>query len=275
MMLYGGLHNGHFGLLSNPDFKRPLASSAESVPEEIDIDKWLRFVTPMDDQKQSGMCQSFSSMQALRILLRAKSKHDLFTGVPHDPTDDLTLDPRIGHRLSHAKTYPDKPYSHHDGLYAGTTIDVLREAGYLSPGTTTTPIQWHAGEIIAALDRGPLELPLLAHDGWTPERMSANAEIPPHRDPMSRLGGHSTCCPGAKSFSGELLLRDCNSWRPWGWNGMGWISLRLATIDAIDRPQVIEMADPEWYAEHDEWRELLILRSVLDAELAMLRTKAA
>jgi hypothetical protein len=237
----------------------------------------MPYVTEVDDQRQSGMCQAFSSMIKLRILLRAKLDPEVFTGDVDDPGDDLTLDPRPGHRLGHAEYYPGKPYSHLNGLPAGTTLRVLREKGWISPGTRTERLSWDIGEMAEAVRRGPVEFPLVIHDGYGAARLHPTSrEIPRPLDPTARLGGHSMCAFLLRWFGGVPVWTLANSWDPatWGFHGTAQIRHAHAEWSALDTPYLLVMDDPEWYEDNDQWRQLLIRRSDLAAALRRLPVAA-
>jgi hypothetical protein len=82
------------------------------------------------------------------------------------------------------------------------------------------------------------------------------------------FGGHSI--GGVRTLrgkDGEWGIVCPNSWALWGVNGYCTIPLWLAEWAAIDRPRVLTIPDPEFFLETTKWRELLCLKTELDAWL--------
>lgn len=257
------------GLVASPRFLAARAArgvTTLAAAPAIPFEGWDGYACPILDQRQTGMCQSFSSMIGLSTLLRAKLDPYFLAGEIDVIADDLCLDPRVGHRLGRERYAPGEPYTPREGLPAGTTIDVLRDAGLVSPGTTNPPVAW--ADVPACMDLGLPELPLFVTDAFDPRRMSDHGEIGPAADPTAIRGGHSMRCIGtARDAAGRWMLKGANSWAHWGRDGYFWISLRRAEGLALDMPRLLQIADPEWYANHTEWRSLLCLKTDLDAWL--------
>lgn len=259
------------GLLSNDAYmQEKLYPQAPKAPADVaPCDKWGPYLVPILDQRVTGMCQSFSSMIALSILLRAKLNPLMLAGDVDTIEDDLCFDPRVGHKLGRSRYAPGVPYSSKEGLSAGTTITVLSEEDYLSPGTSSDVIEWD--DVPRAMHDGPVEFPELVHDGYDPANMIPHTyEIPTPKNNLSVRGGHSMC--GAMSFrakDGNWGVMLVNSWNPEQWGQQGFASIMLwhAKWAALDRPRVLRIRDIEWYVENDKWRELLCLKTELDAWL--------
>lgn len=252
--------------LRKKDAARELMAPPPRASQAAPCLKWMPYCIPVLDQRQSGMCQAFQSMMSLSTVLRARLDPLMLAGDVESIADDLCFDPRLGHRLGREQYAPDEAYTARAGIPAGTTIRVLREAGLLSPGTDAPQIEWDS--IPDEIDNGPVELPMVVTDGWDPKNMSDKGEVGWPVNPLALRGGHSTACAGTfRGRDGDWYLRGGNHWAAWGWNGYFSIPLELAKWGAIDKPRVLLVPDIEWYAEHDEWRKLLCLKTDLDAWL--------
>lgn len=252
------------GLLPGLGYKKPCRELAGPavLGAIVPCNKWKPYCIPVLDQGQSGMCQSFSSMLRLSVVLRAKLDYWFLTGEIESIADDLCLDPRPGHLLGREKMAPGEPYSHKEGLYAGTTIDVLREAGRVSPGTTNPSFEWRDAPL--KIEQGPLEIPVVITDSYEPRNMSKYGELKWPVDPSALRGAHSMgCVMIAVSATEKVMLGVPNTWWPWGVDGYCWLSLDMAEWSAVDKPRVTLVSDIEWYRDNDVWRQLLCKKTEL------------
>lgn len=263
------------GCIPNLEFmQRPAAEVLMTGRPEVEraVTRWDGLVCPVNDQGQTGMCETFSFLQQLKMAMRWLYRDE--TDVLFAP--DMTLDPRPVHREARARFFPEAPYSPVEGLPLGGSATVSKDMGLVSPGTDSEPVQLTIGDMASALlGDSPLQGGFTVHDGFDPRNMNpVTGEIAMYRR-APPINGHAMVIFGMYvGLHGEQGLRGANSWDPstWGWYGLWQMTKALFDVTAIDRPRKLVIRDPEWYKKPDAgWRRLLIRESVLAEEMAKLR----
>jgi len=261
---YGHLH----GLKERPGWKEEPLELRGFPPRLLKpCDIWTPYALPICDQKESGMCESFSTSIGLSTALRKKVDFWLFSEDRATAVDDCCHDPRPGHLAARQRYAPAEVYTRAEGVPSTFSMDGLKEANLVSPGTRARQIPWD--DVPYEIWNGPILLPMGVWDGWQPNALSGRSEVGEPIDPLQLYGGHQTC--GIRTFQaadGEWMIGAANSWIRWGYHGYYSIRLSLAKRMALDKPAVIEVTDPEWYRDTVFWRDAIVTKAELNKWLS-------
>lgn len=225
-----------------------------------EIRKWEPLVTLIEDQGATGRCEAFSAAMLVECLMREYIDRNLFAG-------NLTLDHARLHRGAWMLANPTKSpedYSDQLGLPAGATLAFMRKVGVLPDRAVITDVGPTANEMWDALHDSPVQVFVICHDGFSPDRLKDNGEVPAPIN-VPPLNGHAmlvTAQIAGRDFARMDVL--ANTWgKDYGFKG--WVQSHHAILawSFIAAPKKVEIsaeAAREWIERRKEWEGWIVRR---------------
>ena len=183
----------------------------DATPEFIPVDEWDEWLTPIDDQGQTGTCVAQATTRIIETYIAR------FTGL-RVQLDALAVYRRAWEIENRRPWKGDEGYA--DGLKIDAAVVALVDMGVLPVGTQCVEVPASPETISLALRKlGPLLAGTCVHEGWLQENMNKETGEIAQRPWL--LNGHAWAIVGiGRGRGGIALVRGANSWgEDWGWHG--------------------------------------------------------